>query len=109
MHIEAINKIVHHLESNQCLDLKYPFLEETPLGLQVCLDASLAKNYDQTSQLRYTVFLADINKKGHSLHWISYWSKQVAHSVLGSDVMAFAGSFNMEHSLKNTWRRFYKF
>lgn len=75
-------------------------LDEHFLRLQVYCDASVATNYDRTSQLEFIDFLADKHKTIYPLHWTSYKSKRVTRFVLGSEVMAFADDFDVTISLK---------
>ena len=107
-HIKRLNAVVNHLRKTMNRVLKFPKLDRNNLSLRVYSDASYANNSDGTSQIGYIIFLCDASGYCQPLFWSSKKSKRVTRSVLGSETMALADSFDMaftiRHDLQNITR-----
>lgn len=75
-------------------------MDEKSVLIYAYSNAPFATNYDQTSQLGYTVFLVDIRNLCRSLHWTLYKSERSTTSVLGGQILAFADGFGMAFTIK---------
>ncbi|KAA8490576.1 Copia protein [Porphyridium purpureum] len=73
------------------------------LCLRVYADASYASNSDCTSQIGFVVFLGDKSDNVHLLHAQSNKSRQVAHSVLGAELLALCIAFDFAEAVQTEY------
>ena len=66
-HVRALNKLICRIKDSADMILKYRTLEMRSLHLRVYSDASFAWNKDKSSQLGYTIMLADSRGTCHIL------------------------------------------
>ena len=99
-HRKLLNPVVSHIRKTSEQRLLYPKFVKDSLRLRTYSYAAYTNNYDGTSQLGYIVFLAEKENKCHPLYWSSYKSKRVSRSVLRSETMAFADTFDMKFAIK---------
>ena len=100
-HRKLLNFVVRHIRKTSEQRLLYPKLDKDSLRLQTYSDAAYSNKYDGTSQLGYIVFWADKENRCQALYRSSHKSKIVSRSVLGSETMAFAGTFDKTLAIKN--------
>lgn len=98
--IKDINKMEKHLKNNIFLTRKFPKLYKNALSFRVCYDASFETSENLSSQLGYFIFLKKVSNKCQPLFWTLFKSKRANRSVFGSEVMAFADTFDVAYVIK---------
>ena len=105
LQIRYINRTIRRFRKEAYLPLRYLKLYDTQLHIRVYSDAPYANNSDGSSQLRYIIYICDGSNLCQPLYWSSHKAKRVSGSVLGSETMAFADSFDMAFNLRHDIQR----
>lgn len=94
------NDVVSHHVRTLDFTLKFPKLDKESLMIHVYSGASYASNMDRSLQPGQIIFLTNRSKSCSPIHCISYNPKRVTRLVLGSELMAFADTFDIVLTIK---------
>ena len=108
--ITTLNRRIKWQKENTARGLRYVPLDPHEMKLFVLVDASFANNKDLTSQIGYTIVLANEKEMddnsfemiGNLIHWSSTKCKRVTRSVLVSEIYAMANGVDMGIAIAGT-------
>lgn len=106
-HVKALNDVVKRAHNNSKRGIRQQLLDTETLSWRVFTDSSFANTPDLRSQLGFIILLCDASGKCNMLHFSSYKSKRVTRSVLGAEVLAFAGGFDYAYLLRHDLQRIF--
>jgi transposase InsO family protein len=110
--VKALNRRIQWQIDSQSRGLTFVPLDLATASLFVFVDGSFANNKDLTSQLGFTIILAneeaatkdhnEFSIRGNMVHFSSTKSKRVTRSVLASEVYGMVAGVDMAYALATT-------
>lgn len=104
----AVIRILCYLKKRLDLCLKLPKLDTSSIELRTYSDASFSINEDETSKIRYIIYLANKYIFYHPTTWSFHKSRRVTWSVFGQWIYVSYGTCGIWHGiLYQIWPRPY--
>ena len=108
--VNDLNKCIQWMMDNQDRGLRHIPLDLQVMKLFVFVDGSFANNKDFSSQIGYTIILANeimqendnFEITGNMIHWSSTKSKRITRSVLASEILGMVAGVDIAFAINTT-------
>lgn len=96
--VKRVNKLLLYARKNP-VQLILELIDLASLHIVGFSDASFENNVDNSTQLCFFIFLRDSFNRASKIHFKSYKSRRIIHSVLYGELFAFADIFGIAQTL----------